>query len=524
MDGPGAEGRGTRAAPEEPQGEPRGGGTPLVVDLDGALARANLSRESALGLVSRALPEAVRRLVPLAALWRGRGRAAVKAALADLVRPDPALLPWRPETLDLIREARAQGRRTVLVSSADARLVRAAADHLGLFDEAHGSDGRRDLAGGARAAFLAARFGPGGFDYVGDAAEDLPVWAVARRVVTVAAPPALVRAVEAQAGARADGPPDPRTPLHLAPPPGGAARLGPWLRAVRPHQWSKNLLVFAPLLAEHRMDAMGWSAAALTFLAFCLAASSAYLLNDLLDLEADRAHPDKRRRPFAAGELGTGAGGIAAALLLAGALAAAGAASAMALGVTAFYYGATLLYSLALKRELVIDICVLAGLYSLRVIAGAVAVGSTPSPWMLAFCTFLFLSLAAMKRQTELVGLPPSAPSETLDTPAERRAAGRAYRAEDLPVVTMMAIAAGYTAVLVLALYIYTPGVRALYAMPLFLWGAPPILLYWISRMVMIAHRGGMPSDPVLFALRDRVSLACAAGTLAAAAVADRGL
>lgn len=522
MDGPGAEGRGTRAEPERPRGGPQGGGTPLVVDLDGALARGNLSRESALGLVSRALPEAVRRLVPLVGLWRRQGRAAVKAALAGLVRPDPALLPWRPETLDLIREARAQGRRTVLVSSADESLVRAAADHLGIFDEAHGSDGRRDLAGRARADFLAERFGPGGFDYVGDAAEDLPVWVVARRAVTVAAPQALVRAVEAQAGARAGT--DPHAPLHLAPPEGGAARLRPWLRAIRPHQWSKNLLVFAPLLAEHRLDAEGWTAAALAFLAFCLAASSAYLLNDLLDLEADRAHPDKRHRPFAAGELGTGAGGIAAALLLAGALAAAGAASAMVLGVTAFYYGATLLYSLALKRELVIDICVLAGLYSLRVIAGAVAVGSTPSPWMLAFCTFLFLSLAAMKRQTELVGLPPSDPADAADTPAARRAAGRAYRAEDLPVVTMMAIAAGYTAVLVLALYIYTPGVRALYAAPMFLWGAPPILLYWISRMVMIAHRGGMPSDPVLFALRDRVSLACVAGTLAAAALADRGL
>jgi 4-hydroxybenzoate polyprenyltransferase len=358
-----------------------------------------------------------------------------------------------------------------------------------VFDEVHGSDGRRNLAGAARAGFLAERFGAGGFDYVGARARDLPVWALARRVVSVAATPATARAADAQAGEGADD----GAPLHLAPAPEGAARLGPWLKALRPHQWIKNLLVLAPLLADQRLDPVAWAAAATTLVAFCMVASSAYLINDLLDLEADRAHPVKRARPFAAGLAPVGWGAALAVGLLAGGLGAAALVSPLVFGV--------------------IDICLLAGLYTLRVIAGAVAVGTNLSPWMLAFSTFLFLALAAMKRQSELVALARAGPPEA-------GAAGRAYRAEDLPVVTMMAIAAGYTAVLVLALYIYAPGVRALYASPMFLWGAPPILLYWVSRMVMIAHRGGMPADPVLFALRDRVSIGCLAGVVAVAAAA----
>ena len=261
--------------------------------------------------------------------------------------------------------------------------------------------------------------------------------------------------------------------------------------------------MFLPLLATHREAGSEVLAAVICFAAFSLVASSVYCLNDLLDLDADRAHPRKRNRPFASGQVPAMHGlAMAGGLFLAG-FALAAAVNAMTVGVLSVYFGATLLYSLALKRELVIDICLLAGLYTLRVIAGGMAVDLPPSPWMLALSTFLFLSLAAMKRQTELVDLAAAGKSET---------SGRAYRAEDLNVVTMMAIAAGYTAVLVLALYIYSPAVQRLYESPLILWGAPPILLYWISRMVMIAHRGGMDDDPVLFAVKDAVSICCGAG------------
>lgn len=493
---------------------------PLAVDLDGTLIRGDLLRESLIGLVARALPTLPEALGALWSAFRAGGKAGLKAILAERVRPDPATLPYREEILALVRDARAAGRRVILVTAADRRHAEAVAAHLGLFHEAHGSDGRRNFSGEVKAAFLVARFGDGGFDYVGDAPRDLAVWAAARQAVTVAAPPALARAAEALAAERAAAGRPAVPPVHLAPPARGPARLVPWVGALRPHQWVKNLLVLAPILSEHRTDAEGWTAALLTAAAFCLVASAAYVVNDLFDIEADRAHPRKRTRPFASGRLSATAGAAAAPVLLALALATAAAVSSVALGVTALYFGATLLYTLVLKRELVIDICTLAGLYALRLVAGTWVIGSQLSPWMLAFTAFVFLSLAAMKRQTELVSLArrgaggrrDGARPVGLGRAAQRHAAGRAYRAEDLPVVTMMAIAAGYTAVLVLSLYIYSPSVQALYKSPLILWGIPPIVIYWLSRMVMIAHRGGMDDDPVLFALRDRISLACVGG------------
>ena len=266
-----------------------------------------------------------------------------------------------------------------------------------------------------------------------------------------------------------------------------------------------------PLIATQREAGGEVLAVATTFVAFSLVASSVYCINDLLDLDADRAHPRKRNRPFASGQVPALHGLVMAGGLFTAGFALAAMVNAMTVGVLRVYFGATLLYSLALKRELVIDICLLAGLYTLRVIAGSMAVELQPSPWMLALSTFLFLSLAAMKRQTELVDLAASGRTES---------SGRAYRAEDLNVVTMMAIAAGYTAVLVLALYIYSPAVQRLYESPMMLWGAPPILLYWVSRMVMIAHRGGMDDDPVLFAVKDAVSVGCGAGIIALGVIA----
>ncbi len=482
------------------------GAVPLVVDMDGALLRVDAFHEGCVNLFAGGLREVLAALPSVIAALRRDGahpKAAIKAVVAARAPLNAASLPLRDEVLDLIRQARAEGRRVILATAGDQSVADAVAAHVGLFDEVRGSDGIVNLGGAAKAAWLAERFGPGGFDYVGDHARDLPVWARARRAITVAASPALVSRAEAQA----HGP----APLHLAPPPSAGARILDHLRALRPHQWLKNLLLFMPILAAHISSAEVWEAVTLGFIAFSLTASSVYCINDLLDLEADRAHPRKRRRPFASGAVPALHGvWMGAVLLLAGFWLAA-AVSPLLFGVLTVYFGATLLYSLVLKRELVIDICVLAGLYTLRVIAGSAAAELELSPWMLALSVFLFLALAAMKRQTELVDLARSGLSES---------SGRAYRAEDLNVVTMMAIAAGYTAVLVLALYIYSPAVQQLYASPLLLWGAPPILLYWISRLVMIAHRGGMNDDPVLFAVKDRISVASAVGMLAFAALA----
>jgi 4-hydroxybenzoate polyprenyltransferase len=283
-------------------------------------------------------------------------------------------------------------------------------------------------------------------------------------------------------------------------PPG--VRAAAVLAAMRPHQWLKNLLVFLPMFAAHRLDGETFLRSGLAFLAFCLVASSVYILNDLIDLSSDRVHPRKRRRPFASGALPIIAGHWMGPILLA-----AGAGTALALGgefalLLGSYYVVTLAYSLVLKRLLVIDICVLAGLYTLRIMAGAAATGINLTVWLLAFAIFFFFSLAAVKRQAELVD---SA------SRGELGASGRGYRVGDLPLISQMATASGYVSVLIMALYVNSPAVRELYQKPSALWGICLVLLFWISRMVMVAHRGRMNDDPVVYAAKDPVSLLCVA-------------
>jgi 4-hydroxybenzoate polyprenyltransferase len=283
-------------------------------------------------------------------------------------------------------------------------------------------------------------------------------------------------------------------------------------RALRPHQWAKNVLLLVPLLAAHHVGEPGALAAALlAMLAFCLCASSVYILNDLLDLQADRLHPRKSQRPFAAGELSIVSGLLLSVALLAATVVVALFLPAKFCAVLAAYYIVTSAYSLFLKRFLLVDALALAGLYTLRVIAGAAAVAVQLSFWLLLFSIFLFLSLAFVKRFAEL---------EALRRQQRLSAAGRGYLVEDLPVLQSLGIAAGYLSVLVLALYINSPEIEALYRRPKAVWTLCVLLLYWISRVWMMAQRGHMHDDPVVFALKDRQSLAigvCAAVTLALA-------
>jgi len=458
---------------------------PLVVDLDGTLCATDTLHEGLAGLAARDPLGALRLVARL-----GRGKAAFKRALADRCVIAGAALPYRREVLDLIAEARAAGRPVHLVSAAEQRQVSEVAAHLGLFDDAVGTGGPEgadvNLGGAHKAAHLVARFGAGNFDYVGDATADLAVWAQARRAITVGAAPSLRARAEAAC-------PD---CTHAAPPPGASGRLAPWLRAVRPHQWSKNLLVFLPMLAAH--DVSGAGAALAAFAAFCLTASSVYLINDMLDLPADRGHPRKRLRPFAAGEIAIGTGLVVAAAMVAVAVALAAVFTPPAfLLVLGIYYVATFAYSLWLKRKLTIDVLTLATLYTLRIIGGAAAVAVPLSPWMMGFSIFIFLSLAAVKRQAELMDLVQSGKSQP---------EGRADETDDLPVLRAMAMSAGYAAVLVFALYVESDTTAELYAQPIVLWLICPLLIYWISRMVMVTHRGHMTDDPIVYAARDRVS------------------
>lgn len=449
----------------------------LVCDLDHCLIRTDMLYETFWAAV------AARWTAPFAAAAAlVRGRAALKAHLARASEMDPALLPYEEAVIEELRAWRAQGGRTVLVTASDQSIADRIAAHLGLFDEAHGSDGRRNLKGSEKAAFLREHFAGGRFIYMGDSAADLKVWNGAAGGISVNAHDALRRAAEAHTEMR-----------HV-----GARQgmIAPALRAIRPHQWAKNVLVFLPIVAGHTLGAAEVTAAVMAFLAFSLVASSVYVLNDLLDLAADRVHPRKRNRPFASGALPLRHGTwMAPALLIAGA------AISVALGpaflaVMVLYYLTTTTYSLWFKRRPVIDICMLAALYALRIVAGGVAAGIELSVWLLAFSIFFFFSLAAVKRQAELVDAIAS----------ERPISGRGYTHGDLPVIAMMAVAAGYVSVMVMALYVNSPAVLELYEAPEALWGICAILLYWLSRMVFITHRGQMHDDPVVFAVRDRVS------------------
>lgn len=455
----------------------------LVVDLDDTLVRTDLLYETFWSSVSDRWTNFLPAMSALSA-----GKAAFKRQMVETGPVDAAQLPYNQDVLDYIARWREQGGRTALVSASDERLVTQVADHLGVFDDVRGSDGHNNLKGPAKADYLCKTYGAGEFVYIGDSAADVDVWKHAKHAVTVDVSPALAAKVEAN------------TPSveHLTT---RESRMGPLFKALRPNQWLKNVLVFLPCLAAHQFDMLTIFQAVLAFIVFSLVASSVYVLNDLLDLDADRTHPRKRERPFASGSLPLAWGPILAPGLLLLGLVLAAFLGLEFIGVMVFYYFVTTTYSFRLKRELVVDICALGGLYTLRIVAGGVATGIPLSVWLLAFSMFFFFSLAAMKRQAEL---------KSGEMAGQEKAHGRSYRTTDMPLVANMAVSSGYVSVLVMALYLNTDTVTGLYSNLAPLWGICLVLLFWLSRMVMIAHRGWMHDDPVVFASRDRISLVCA--------------
>jgi 4-hydroxybenzoate polyprenyltransferase len=481
---------------------------PLVLDLDGTLVRTDTLHESFLLLLKRS-PLVALVLVPLW-LLRG-GKAHMKQEIGRRVALDAAHLPYHEGLLAHAREEKAAGRRVVLATAADRTIADAVAAHLTaedgtpLFDDVLASDGRTNLSGPRKLAALQALLGgpQAPFEYAGDGEVDLTLWQASARAVLVAAPPGLRKRAEALG----------RPVRHFAP----AAGRGPlqrWVKALRLHQWAKNALIFVPLLASHRAgNVQALSAAALAFLAFSLCASSVYVLNDLLDLPSDRRHHSKRKRPFAAGELSVKAGLLAAPVLLV-------AAFGLALWLLplpfvlllAGYYATTLAYSLALKQVLMLDVLLLAGLYTVRIFGGSLAVDVPTSSWLFTFSMFLFLSLALVKRVSEVRRLRVGEGAGKAG-----KAHGRGYEAGDWEQLASLGSASGYLAVLVLALYIHSNEVSVLYRHPERLWLLCPLLLYWVGRVWMLAHRGLVNEDPLVFALKDRVSYAV--GAVAAAVV-----
>lgn len=455
----------------------------LVVDLDGTLLKTDMMVET---FFARLSTDPIRAMVDLAALRHGKP--AFKAALADHTPVDLAALPFNQACLDFIRAERAKGRAIYLASGSNKVLVAAIADTLGLFDGVFASDDRVNLTGACKAACLVAQFGVGGFDYAGNEAVDFAVWEQAASVIVVNAVPDLVKKVVARW-------PNARL-IDCAP-------LSPrvMLTAIRAHQWLKNLLLFVPAFLAHRFDLGPWLITILGFISFSLCASSVYVLNDLIDLNRDRHHLTKRFRPFASGALSPLFGVTLFPVLLGAAIGTSLLLPMAFIEVLGVYYVTTLAYSLRLKRELVLDVVVLAGLYGLRLVAGGVAVDARPSAWFAAFSIFFFVALALVKRITELVGRLNRGQGDPV---------GRAYRLNDVPVLEALAASSAFTAVLVFALYLNSADVSGLYRAPHRLWLICLVLIYWLSRALILTRRGEMPDDPIVFAATDRASQICA--------------
>jgi 4-hydroxybenzoate polyprenyltransferase len=455
--------------------------SPLCVDLDGTLIRTDLLWESLIVLLSRNPFYAF--LLPV---WLFKGKAWLKRQLSSRVTLDARSLPYCSEFLEYLREQRLQGRHLVLVTASDWALAEAVAEHVGLFHEVIGSDGARNLKGAQKRDFLIERFGQKGFDYAGNSRADVQVWQGCSRSI-------LVNASESVGKEAASV-----SLVERTFPRGGPGAFKTFRRAIRAHQCVKNFLVFLPLVTSHQIAHFGLLLnAVLAFIAFTFCASSVYVLNDLVDLRNDRLHPTKRKRPLASGDLSIPQGLALLVVLVAAAVFTAlhlPVAFRIVLGI---YYALTLVYSLSLKRRLLVDIFVLGGLYTIRVLAGSAATGIGTSPWLLAFCLFFFLSLALVKRFTEL---------RVLKGEEGGAASARGYLVADLPLIASLGTSSGFLCVLVLALYVNSPQVVPLYQSPATLWFLCPLILYWISRIWLMANRGTMNDDPVLFAVRDRVS------------------
>lgn len=457
---------------------------PVVVDLDGTLIHSDMLFETGLHVLKR------RPLSLFGGIWYLRqGRAPFKQWLMRYANSfNCQTLPYNEPLLTWLQAQKASGRRLVLCTASDQQIAQSIANHLGIFDEVMASNGECNLAGPQKAKALVDRFGEAGFDYVGNAAPDLAVWQHAHQPIVVNASTRLMQTVQQ------------RWPSALMVP-APQAEWRDWLRGLRVHQWLKNLLIFIPLLAAHQVaHGAAWLGLILAFVAFSLCASAIYVLNDLFDLESDRIHPRKRLRPFASGKLPIWQGLVVAPVLLTLSFAVGGLVNAALVGYLLLYFLLTSVYSWGLKRLMLVDCLTLSGLYTLRLLAGGAAAVISPSFWLLAFSVFIFLSLAFIKRYVELAGMPIGSPSA--------KAHGRGYYPTDAPLIQMFGVTSGYAAVVVLALYFNSDAVQKLYNDTGFTWAAIPVVLFWVSWMWLKAHRGLMHDDPIVFAIKDKVSLA----------------
>ena len=456
---------------------------PLAVDLDGTLLRIDSRVEM---FVVNLLRQPLVTLKALFALHKGR--ATFKRQIGEINLVDVTLFPVHRELVAYLHEQKAKGRALFLVTAGDQDVADAIARQFEIFSGTTGSVDGHNLKGHAKLTYLQEQF-PDGFSYAGDSAADVPIWRAARSIILVGVNDTTRRAV-ADLDQRIE------REFHTE-----RVGLSLWLKALRLHQWTKNLLLFMPLLLAHRYgDFSAITSALLAFPFLGLVASGTYLINDLSDLDADRAHPTKRNRPIASGAVGAGSALVAALGCIGVGLLGALSISLQFLLMMLVYLAATLAYSLFIKRIAMLDVVTLGGLYTLRVMMGTIVINVALSPWLLMFSLFFFLGFSLAKRYVEIAG--------TAGANNDRGfIRGRGYRFTDGPLLLAFGITTSVVAVLILTLYIANEAFpTGAYQQPQWLWMIAPIVLLWTMRVWLLCFRGEMHDDPVAFAATDRVS------------------
>lgn len=451
---------------------------PLCVDLDGTLIKTDMLFESAL-LLLKVAPWSIF-LFPI---WLLRGKANLKAQIARRTDIADLSVPFNEDVVDFVRDSRGS-RKTLLITGTNEELAKTLVQHLNVFDEVHGSTDDRNLVGEEKKTWILSRFSKGNFDYIGNEKSDIPVWKVAKNALVVSKPSGICKSSSVDF-----------SKAFLLPESNWKDRL----RLLRPHQWSKNALIFLPFLLEYRFtDLVAFSTIWVAFFAMSFLASATYIINDLLDLGADRQNSTKKNRVLASGVVSIPLGVKTMLQLFA--------ITAVLMvflpwqldALLGCYLVFTLTYSFVLKQKAMLDVISIAALHTMRIVAGTVAIQAQWSFWLLAFSMFLFFSLATAKRVTELVNLRATKRNHTI---------GRDYFVQDIPVLVAAGVSTGFISVLVVALYINSDKVQSLYANPMALWFLCPVLMYWIGRIWLITSRGGLHEDPIVFAFKDKTSL-----------------
>lgn len=458
----------------------------LYVDLDKSLISTDTLWESLIVLF-KGHPFALLK----APVWLLKGKAGFKAEVAKLVIPDVSLLPYRKNVVSFIEQRRADGVDVILATAANDKIAHAVSKHLGVFTDVLASDASTNLSGSRKSAAIRKTADNGEFEYIGDTWVDVPIWQAAKSAIVVDGPSRLISSLKREMPVRE------LTSEHRS-------TIFTMVRALRCHQWIKNILIFVPMILAHQViDSSHWMAVCVAFICFSLIASSVYVVNDILDIESDRSHPQKKKRPFAAGELQIKTGVILATVLFALGAGVSSVFISTTFGLMAASYAVvSFAYSSYFKRQPILDLLLLAGFYTYRVVLGGAALpDAAVSEWLYGFSVFFFMSLAMVKRYADLL---------ELEKIGQTEAKGRYYTAQDLPLFCSLGPATGCMSIFVLAMYLNSEKVTTLYNKPMFLWFICPTLFYWIARVWFLAIRGELSHDPIVFALRDKISYAVA--------------